>query len=113
MTNSRQKGAAGERELAKVLRGMGFGDCRRGQQFCGSPDSPDVAGIAGLHIEAKRTERLNIHAAMAQSIADAGSNVPTVCHRRNRGEWLVTLRLEDLARLGEIVGAAAGPPAQG
>lgn len=33
--NSRQKGAAGERELAKALRSHGF-ETRRGQQYCGS-----------------------------------------------------------------------------
>ena len=32
---SRNKGKAGERELAGVLRDYGY-DCRRGQQFCGS-----------------------------------------------------------------------------
>lgn len=57
--NSRNKGAAGERELAKVLKGYGY-DCRRGQQYCGANGDEDVVGLPGLHIECKRVERLNL-----------------------------------------------------
>ncbi|MCH8913896.1 MAG: hypothetical protein IIA33_10060 [Planctomycetes bacterium] len=39
--------------------------------------------------------------AMAQAIADAGDKVPVVAHRRNRGEWLAVLRLEDLITMLE------------
>jgi len=96
MTNSRAKGAAGERELAEVLRGMGHTKCRRGQQFSGSPDSPDVCGILGVHPEVKRVQSLNLNAAMDQAVRDAGSNTPAVFHRRNNKPWLVTVRLADL-----------------
>lgn len=41
---SRNKGKAGERELAGVLRDYGY-DCRRGQQFCGSNGDADVVGL--------------------------------------------------------------------
>jgi len=96
--NSRAKGAAGERELAEVLRGMGHTKSRRGQQFSGSPDSPDVCGIAGIHPEVKRVQSLNLNAAMDQAVADCGENVPAVFHRRNNKPWLVTVRLADLER---------------
>lgn len=46
---------------------------------------------------------MNIHAAMAQAVKDAGKAIPVVAHRRNRGAWLVTLRAEDLERLVEAV----------
>lgn len=73
--NSRQKGAAGEREIAKILREQyGYTDAKRGCQFKGGPDSPDVNGVDGLHIEVKRVEKLNIEDAMQQSIRDAGEN---------------------------------------
>ena len=39
--NSRAKGARGERLWRDELRAQGF-TARRGQQFSGSPDSPDV-----------------------------------------------------------------------
>ena len=92
---SRDKGKRGERELAKILREHGI-DARRGQQFCGKNGDADVIGIPGVHIECKRVERLNIHDAMKQSIHDARpGELPIVAHRKNKEQWLVTMRLED------------------
>jgi len=92
--NSRAKGAAGERELAAWFRERGI-EARRGQQFSGSPDSPDViAALPGFHIECKRVERFNAYDAMAQAAQDCGNNVPVVFHRRNRGRWLVVMDAE-------------------
>ena len=92
--NSRNKGATGERELAKVLRGYGY-NCRRGQQYCGANGDADVVGLPGLHIECKRVERLNLDDAMAQAKADArDEEIPVVMHRKNNGEWRVTISLE-------------------
>lgn len=96
--NSRRKGATGERELAKVLREWGI-DARRGQQYKGGVDSPDVIGLKGVHVECKRVERLNIDDAIAQSIRDAGDEMPVVMHRKNGKKWLVTLRLEDFMKM--------------
>lgn len=61
--NSRNKGAAGERELAGKLRDYGY-DARRGQQYSGANGDADVVGLPGIHIEVKRVERLNIDEAM-------------------------------------------------
>ena len=97
--NSRQKGARGERQLAKKLSEYGY-ECRRGVQYQGSPDSPDVIGLPNLHIECKCVERLNIIDAMEQSKRDAGeSEIPVVMHKRNYTEWLCTLRLDDFMKL--------------
>ena len=60
MTNSRRKGADGERELAKKLKEYGY-DTRRGQQYSGANGDADVVGLPGIHIECKRVERLNIN----------------------------------------------------
>ena len=49
--NSRNKGAAGEREVAGILRGYGYKKARRGQQYCGSNGDADVVGLPGIHIE--------------------------------------------------------------
>ena len=98
---SRRKGAVGERELASWLRERGYA-ARRGQQFLGGLDSPDVVcPDIPFHFECKRTERLSLYPAMAQAVTDAGDKVPVVAHRRNRGEWLAVLRLEDLIALLE------------
>ena len=94
--NSKRKGSAGEREWAAFCRDHGFTEARRGTQFRGGFDSPDVVGLPGVHQEIKRVERLNIHEAMQQSIRDSeGKALPIVAHRRNREEWLVTMRAED------------------
>lgn len=96
MTNSRRKGAVGEREIAKYLREHGFTEARRGQQFKGGADSPDVVGLTGFHVEVKRVERLDLNAAMDQSIRDsAPDEKPLVVHRRNNDYWKVTMRLDD------------------
>ena len=93
--NSRQKGARGERELAKVFRYHGY-DARRGQQYSGISGDADVIGLPGIHVECKRVERLNIQDAVSQSVRDARvGEIPAVFHRRDRSEWLVTMRLED------------------
>ena len=93
--NSRQKGKNGELELAKVLREYGY-TARRGQQFSGANGDADVVGISGFHIECKRVEKLNIDTAVEQSVRDArDSEIPIVCHRKNRKGWLVTIRLKD------------------
>ena len=53
--NSRAgKGKVGEREFAELLRAHGF-DARRGQQFAGGADSPDVVSEA-LGLAAHRGE---------------------------------------------------------
>jgi len=96
--NSKQKGSRGERELAKKLKEYGY-DCRRGQQFCGANGDADVIGLDGIHIECKRVERLNIQDAMAQAISDCKEDMPTVMHRKNNSEWLVTMRLSDWIEL--------------
>ena len=96
--NSKAKGKRGELELAKELRRYGF-DTRRGVQYKGSEDSPDVVGLPGIHIECKRVEKLNINVAMDQSIEDAGKNFPSVFHRRNGRPWMVTMRLDDWMEL--------------
>ena len=97
--NSKNKGCRGERELADALRSYGY-DTRRGQQFAGGIDSPDVIGLPGIHIECKRVEKLNIDNAMEQAIRDSeGKAMPAVFHRRNRRPWMVTMLLDDFMKL--------------
>ena len=100
--NSRQKGKVGEREFAALLREHGF-DARRGQQFSGSPESPDVVSdaLAWLHFEIKRVQNLNLADACAQAEGDCGRGAPAghkkpwvVAHRRNHAPWLITMRAE-------------------
>lgn len=94
----KRKGANGERELAHYLTERGF-PSRRGRQYSGDPTAPDVISELPLHIEAKRTERLSVYAAMDQAATDSGDKPPLVCHRRNGREWLAVMRLDDLLTL--------------
>lgn len=98
--NSRRKGAEGERQLAKILKSYGYEEARRGQQYSGANGDADVVGLPGIHIEVKRTEKLNIDTAMEQSINDAReSEKPIVMHRKNRSKWLVTMPLDEWMEL--------------
>lgn len=105
MVNSRSKGARGEREWAEWLRDhLGCNAARRGVQYSGGPESPDVAhGIPGTHVEVKRVEALRLREAVAQAERDAGRSIPYVAHRWNRGEWLVIVPAARLAELAEAV----------
>jgi Holliday junction resolvase len=97
--NSRQKGKRGELEAAHVLQEYGF-DARRGQQYAGINGDADVVGVPGYHLEIKRNEHLNLEEAVKQSVRDAREGErPIVMHRKNRGEWLVTIRLDDFMNL--------------
>jgi hypothetical protein len=110
---SRQKGKRGERECAAELGellGLAEGAARRGVQFAGGPDSPDVVldGVA-IHVEAKRVERLQLWAAIEQAKKDSPpGKTPVVWHKANRRGSVViveTAMLVDLAR--EIVRATS------
>ena len=95
--NGNAKGKVGEREFAALLRSFGT-PARRGQQFCGANGDADVVcEMPGVHFEVKRVEKLNVWQAFAQAKKDAGvkGDMPIVCHRKNRGEWLMTMSAED------------------
>ena len=105
--NSRQKGAVGEREFAKLLQFHGW-DARRGQQFSGGSDSPDVVcqPLKDFHFEVKRVEAGNLYKWLEQAKRDAkaGEKIPVVMHRRNNKDWVAILPaglfLELLAKAG-------------
>lgn len=99
--NSRQKGAAAERELANELRDRYGYTARRGQQFKGGADSPDVVcdQLSRYHLECKRTEKGNLYDWMAQAKRDCGGKTPVVVHRRNNKDWVAILTLRDFVLL--------------
>lgn len=97
--NSKAKGANGERELASKLREHGY-MCRRGQQYCGANGDADVVGLPHVHIECKRTERLQLYEAMTQAQSDAkDGEFPVVMHRKNNADWVVVMKLDDWMEL--------------
>ena len=102
MTNSKQKGKRGELEVANMLKRMGFNG-RRTAQYNGKEQGSlaDVIGLPGIHVEVKRVESgfTAIHKAMDQAVRDSHGDVPTVWHRQNNTEWLVTMRLPDFMEM--------------
>ena len=103
--NSRAKGAAAEREAAKAIAKALACEARRGQQFSGSPDSPDIVSSLPIHWECKRVERGNPYQWLDQACRDAGGKVPVVIHRRNNHEWILVMRLKDASQFAEAVSA--------
>ena len=96
MVKSITKGKVGERELSHFLSDRGFPG-RRGQQHAGGTDSPDIVveGLDDIHWECKRVERGSLEAWLAQARGDCGAKIPVVAHRKNRGQWVAILPLED------------------
>lgn len=95
---SRNKGAAAERELARILNEYGY-DVHRGFTF---HHESDIVGLEGIHIEVKRVEKLNVSKAMEQAREEArkrSDGMPTVFHRRDHEGWLVTMGLDDFIKL--------------
>ena len=100
MTNGKQKGKAGELEVARILNSYGY-HCRRGQQYSGANGDADVVGLSGIHIEVKRRERLDVYEAIEQAKRDAckTNTLPAVFWRKNNCEWLITMSLKDWMEL--------------
>lgn len=114
----RVKGKVGEREIANFFKNAGF-DARRGVQFQGGPDSPDVVIDCELdiHIEVKRVEKFggyHVEQALSQAHGDAGKGeLPIVIHRKSAGKaaeseglppdmaghWLVFMRADTFLKL--------------
>jgi len=97
---SRRKGKVGELEAAAELRRLFGTEARRGRQFQGTDESPDLlVDIPKVHFEVKRVEALRLYDALGQAITDAGDSVPVVLYRANRRPWVTIVRLDDLPRL--------------
>ena len=98
-TNGKRKGKEGELELAHKLKEYGY-DAKRSVQYNGKDGQADVLGLPHIHIECKRVEKLNIYDAIDQAKRDAkNGDKPTVFHRKNRCNWLVTMELDSFMEL--------------
>ena len=113
--NSREKGKRGERQWRDELRANGY-HARRGQQYAGNAESPDVIcdELSWIHFEVKSVERLNIEDAMGQARRDGVGKTPLVSHRRSHRRWLVTMDAETFFKFlrGELPLQGNAPVAQ-
>lgn len=98
--NSRTKGKVGELEVAALLKKHGF-EARRGQQFSGGNESPDVVhGMGGFHIEVKRVENFALYPALDQANRDKKDGDDAILfHRRNKKPWVVVMDAEKFLEL--------------
>ncbi|MCO5190728.1 MAG: hypothetical protein M9918_21390 [Anaerolineae bacterium] len=102
---SNSKGKRGELEAAKILADILNTTARRGRQYAGSAESPDVL-VNGfdVQLEVKRCEKLSIYPALAQAERDAAGKRPSaVLHRRNHKPWLFVCRVDDLPEIARMV----------
>ena len=99
--NSKDKGSRFERVLVGMFKDYGY-KTERTAQYCGkNGGEPDVRGLRGIHIEAKHQEQMRLYEWMDQAKRDSAGtgNIPTVFHKKNNHEVLVTLRFEDFMKL--------------
>ena len=98
--NSRAKGCRGEREFAALLKSYGL-EARRGQQFSGGGDSPDVVhNLTDVHFEVKRVQAGNPYEWLEQACRDCKQGaIPVVAHRRNRKNWMAIIPMEAMLDL--------------
>lgn len=101
MINSRAKGARGERQWRDQLRAEGY-TAKRGQQFAGGQDSPDVVceELKGkLHFEVKCVQNLNLDKACEQAERDANGIAWAVASKKNGKHWKVTMSSDTFFKL--------------
>src|SRR5882724_4234384 len=116
---SRDKGAAGEREVAVMFRAAGYAAERvpnsGGLRIKGDLVLHDVplnmgdrvVGTANVlrshkpwHVEVKRAERYDIPGWMRQAETDApAASVPLLCFRKSRGKWYAMLALDSFLEI--------------
>lgn len=101
----RNKGKSGERQAAHYLTSLGY-PARRGRQFKGTADSPDVV-VEGVHLEVKWRATASLDNGLDQwceeARAECGSKPWAVLWRGNRQPWRLTCEV-----LPGIVGTVVG-----
>lgn len=100
MTNSRRKGATGEREAARYVREHVNVNAERSAR--NGKTAEDIEhGIPGVHIEVKRYAKFAWWQHVKQARRDAGEKIPTVMMRPNGDtDWYIAI---PVARLREFV----------
>ncbi len=107
--NIRQKGAEGERQVAKALNEViaavlreqqwspeiiaGCEKCVQRNQNQSAVGGCDLSNVFGLAIEVKRQEQLSVNTWWTQCVAAAARNreFPVLVYRQNRQSWSVIM----------------------
>lgn len=97
--SQQRKGRDAELELCRILNAAGIPAAPGAALSYGT--QADVVNVAGVHVEVKRHERIEIGAWMEQAERDAKrfGGWPCVFFRRSREPWRVTMPLEGWIQL--------------
>lgn len=98
MTNSRAKGARGEREARDICREhLHASGAYRTQQFCGANGDSDVTGVMrDCHVEVKRLKKIGVFRFLDQANRDKRDGEwPMLLVKEDRGPWLICFKAED------------------
>ena len=99
MNPQTEKGSEFERQVQDMARAHGFTQARRAFAS-GAQGGPDLTGIPGLAIEAKRHEQVRLQAWWKQAVeAAAPGEAPCVALRWSRGPALGVIELDELLAL--------------
>lgn len=96
---SRRKGQRGENEFITRHLVNYWPEAKRNLDQFGD-DGRDVLNVAGCHWQIKRTERLDLWAAIQQTECEAATtDTPIVAFRRNRSPWYCIIEADELVAL--------------
>lgn len=97
MPNNRQRGKYGERSARDAIKQHWLmGGAHRTGQISAKVSGADLAGTGDIHVEVKLRKTLAVEKFLEQAIRDARpGKVPVVLMRRDKGEWIVMLRISD------------------
>ena len=97
--NARRKGKTGELFIAKFLRSCGI-PAKRGQQFKGTKDSPDVVCQENYQVEVKNKKTLQLNSVWAKLLKEAEGKIPLLFYKGvSKQEWKVILSLSHFKKL--------------
>ena len=100
--NARTKGKTGELEAAHELNILlPNAQARRAQQYSATEGNADLLapGLPNLFLEVKRRQALNLHTTMDKCEEDCGGLNPVILHRKDKTDWLITFRLQDVREI--------------
>lgn len=95
---SRNKGARGEIEVARILTAAGWQASRMGRNGVTSEDV--LHNLPGYHLEVKRCETLQLPKWLRQAEGDAAEGAkPLVVFRQSKQPWRVVIKLDDFLEI--------------
>lgn len=111
-TNSRNKGASGEREAAAAFEAATGIPCYRSAQRIGKHGDADLQCGAAIHLESKRYARIAALDFLRQAEREAQTGRVPVAIMREDGdtEWAVVVRVRDVVAFANAIADARRNP---